>query len=84
MKRHPDKSIRAAVRYALGKGWRFVAAGRSAHIWGKLYCPESSRRGCKFFVQSTPQNAEDHAKAIVKMVDGCAHNDTGSEESSDG
>ena len=71
MKRHPNKAIRAAVAYALARGWRFAEPGRSAHAWGFLYCPDRSRAGHIFRVWSTPRSPEDHAKDLRRTVDAC-------------
>ncbi len=40
-KRHPNKEIEAALRYAESYGWRVIASGH--HAWGKLYCPQILR-----------------------------------------
>jgi hypothetical protein len=55
---HPNKHIRAAIEYALRRGWRLRKAGGQSHIWGTLYCPLQSREGCQRHVYSTPRNAE--------------------------
>ena len=36
MNDHKNKHIRAAVEYALSRGWRLVLAGGHAHVWGTL------------------------------------------------
>jgi len=73
MKRHANKEIRAAVAYALARGWRFVEPGGSAHAWGRLYCPLQSRDGHTISVWSTPRSPQDHAKDIRRDVDTCPH-----------
>lgn len=78
-KKHPNKNIEAAVRYAEGRGWAYRPSGKSAHAWGFLLCPrydEDCRCGkfCRNSVWSTPGNPVSHAKAIRKWVDGCVHN----------
>jgi len=72
-KRHLNKEIEAAIAAAEVKGWRTISAGKSAHCWGKLYCKEESREGCKLSVWSTPKNTSDHAKQIIKRVAKCPH-----------
>jgi hypothetical protein len=73
MANHPNKHIRAAIKYAESKGWRVVKASAHAHIWGKLYCPSGRRGGCIVHVYSTPRNPENHAKDIRAEVDDCPH-----------
>ena len=66
---HPDKSIREALKHAESIGWRVAKAGPRAHIWGTIYCHESSRDGCRFRIRN-PQN---HARAIWRAVDAWGH-----------
>jgi hypothetical protein len=73
MNSHPNKHIRAAVDYALERGWRLREAGGSAHAWGMLYCPKADRDGCHFSVYSTPRNPEAHARYIRRLIDRCPH-----------
>ena len=70
---HPKKEIEAAVQYAESKGWRFIDAGKSAHAWGRLFCPEQSRDGCQMSIWSTPKSADNHGKQIRRTVDRCPH-----------
>jgi hypothetical protein len=70
---HKNKHIRAAVDYALSKGWRLVPAGPRAHIWGTLYCCHAGRDGHFRRVYCTPRVPEDHAKQICRAVDACQH-----------
>jgi len=72
-RRHPNKEIEAAVAYAESKGWRYVKAGKSAHVWCRLYCEFADREGCRVSVNSTPRSPHNHASKIVKAVDGCTH-----------
>jgi hypothetical protein len=67
--RHPNKNIEKAIRYAESHGWRVLVGG--AHAWGFLLCPERSREGCRLSVWSTPRSPTDHAKDILRGVDGC-------------
>lgn len=67
--RHPDKDVEEAVRYAEERGWTVRMQGH----WGRLYCAQADREGCQFGVWSTPKNAGNHAKQIVRVVDRCPH-----------
>jgi hypothetical protein len=69
--RHPKKEIEAVVKYAESLGWRWQKA--TDHAWGRLLCTEASRDGCAISVNSTPKNAQNHAKKIKKYVDNCPH-----------
>lgn len=65
-----------ALRYAEGKGWRVIPAGRSSHAWGRLYCPREDpecRCGefCITSIWGTPRNPESQARKIRRIVDGC-------------
>jgi hypothetical protein len=73
MNNHKNKHIRAAVNYALERGWRLEVRGPHAHAWGVLYCPLRSREGCQKAVYGTPRIPEAHAKDIRRAVDGCTH-----------
>ncbi len=70
---HPNKHIRAAIKYAEDHGWTFTKAGGQAHIFGTLWCRQGDRTGCRFRVFSTPQHPEDHARRIRRAVDQCPH-----------
>jgi hypothetical protein len=61
---HPNKHIRAAVDYAVAKGWRLVKSGSRAHAWGRLFCAASTSGGCIISVYSTPRVPENHARSI--------------------
>lgn len=71
--KHPNKEIEAAVAHAESKGWRYKAAGKSAHCWGRLLCPDATPAGCQMSVWSTPRSPENHAKQIKRMVKRCPH-----------
>lgn len=71
--KHPKKEIQAAIEYAVANGWRIIETGKSSHAFCRLYCPEESRNGCSISVNSTPRNAESHAKQIRHKVDNCSH-----------
>lgn len=70
---HPDKAIEFTVRCALIQGWHYVSPGKSAHCWGRLMCPETSRQGCIMSVWSTPRNTLAHARQISRVVNRCHH-----------
>lgn len=75
-KKHENKEIEAAIEYAEEAGWKFVAAGKSAHAFGKLRCPKNDpncRNGefCSNSIWSTPKNPHSHAQAIRRWVDNC-------------
>lgn len=69
--RHPHKEIEAVVAYAEALGWRVVMQGH----WGRLYCPHADRDGCQVGVNSTPRNAEAHARQIKRAIERCPHQD---------
>jgi len=71
--KHPKKEIEEAICYAESVGWRYKDAGNSAHAWGRLLCPETSREGCSLSVWSTPKDASNHKKQICRRVDMCPH-----------
>ncbi len=71
MKEHPDKHIRAAIRYASGQGWQFAGAGNSAHCFGRLKCGIPGHRAHMMSVWSTPSSPENHARQIIRMVENC-------------
>jgi hypothetical protein len=70
-KKHPNKHIREAIKYAVEKGWRVSIS--KGHHWGHIWCPLESREGCMFGVYSTPRNPETHARWLRKMIDQCPH-----------
>ena len=69
--RHPDKEIEDAVAHAEQAGWRVVAV--KGHAWGRLYCQHADREGCMISVWSTPKNAGNHARALIRAIDRCPH-----------
>ena len=73
MSRHPNKHIREAIKFAEEKGWRFEKANARAHIFGTVYCSQSSREGCRFRVYSTPRDPEEHARRLIREVERCPH-----------
>lgn len=71
---HPDKDIEAALCHAEQHGWQVVPGG--SHAWGRMYCPDNDadcRCGefCIVSIWSTPKNATNHARALVRVVDRC-------------
>jgi len=71
--RHSKKEVEAAVVYAEARGWRWRKG--EGHCWGRLKCTRPDRQGCQISVNSTPRNAVNHARAIVRAVDHCWHGD---------
>ena len=69
---HPNKDIRAAIKYATDLGWRFDKSGPRAHTFGGLYCPHG-RGGCIVRVFSTPRSTTAHAQWIIGKVESCPH-----------
>lgn len=73
-RRHPDKEVEAALRYAEAHGWRIEVGG--SHAWGKMYCPANARECrcgafCIASIWSTPRNASHHARQIRRVIDNC-------------
>jgi hypothetical protein len=71
---HPVKELEAALKHAEANGWRVVPGG--GHAWGRMYCPfndAACRCGefCITSVWSTPRSAENHARALRRVVDHC-------------
>lgn len=76
MAMHPSKHIRAAMEYAVARGWTFHKAGPRAHGYGELlYCPHQGREGHRVAVFSTPRSPENHARKILRAVKRCEHRD---------
>lgn len=71
MKEHPDKHIRAAVHYAVSKGWIFNWGGNSSHCYGRLKCGIPEHHQHMMSVWSTPRCPQNHARQIVRKVDSC-------------
>jgi hypothetical protein len=75
-RRHPDRHVEDALRYAEQQGWRIELLSPRAHGWGKMYCPHNDpgcRCGeyCVTVVWGTPRRPEDHARQLRRVVDGC-------------
>ncbi|HGH5979414.1 TPA: hypothetical protein ACJI8J_002825 [Kluyvera georgiana] len=71
MKEHPDKHIRAAIAYALARGWLFSTSSGSAHCFGRLKCGIAEHREHRMSIWSTPAVPIHHARQIMRMVDHC-------------
>lgn len=71
--KHPNKEIENSIRKAEQFGWRYQKAGGSAHAWGHLLCPLNERGGCRMSIWSTPRNADNHARQILKQIQKCPH-----------
>lgn len=71
MKEHPDKHIRAAIRYAVLKGWVFTPGRNSSHCFGRLKCGITEHPQHMMSVWSTPGSTQNHAWQIVRKVDSC-------------
>ena len=68
------KEIEAALRFAESEKWRIDVGG--SHAWGKMFCPfnqETCRCGefCITSIWSTPRDAENHARALKRVVEKC-------------
>ena len=75
-KKHPNKEIQTALKYAEKKGWRIELGG--SHAWGKIYCPNNDQQCrcgefCITSVWSTPRNPTNHARQLRRVVDNCIH-----------
>ena len=69
--RHPNKDIEAALTYARSCGWAVKkSSGGSAHAWGVMRCPGDCPQ---VSIYSTPRVPENHAHALRRAVDRCAH-----------
>jgi hypothetical protein len=72
--RHPRKDVEEAIRYAEAHSWRIEVGG--SHAWGRMYCPYNDpecRCGefCIASIWSTPRNAMNHARQLIRVVDNC-------------
>lgn len=67
--KHPKKEVEAAVAAAEAKGWTWRPLGH----WGRLFCPHADESGCQVGIYSTPKNAGNHAKQIIRAVGRCPH-----------
>ncbi len=72
--KHPSKEIEEAIMYAEENGWIYKDSGKSAHAWGRLFCPLHRREGHQMSIWSTRRSSYNHAQQITKLVDRCQHN----------
>ncbi|OWY13045.1 hypothetical protein B6V72_09565 [Thioclava sp. F34-6] len=70
--RHQNKEIEQALQHAEDLGWRVEKASGSAKAWGRMFCPNADRSGCRMSVHSTPRVPEHHAAKLVKAVNNCS------------
>ena len=82
-KKHPNKDINEAVKYAIKNGWAVEMS--NGHAWAQLKCPyneDTCRNGiyCQVSIWSTPRNPTNHAKQLKKIVDGCEAKDKKKEQ----
>ena len=68
MKKHPNKEIRAAIEYALNKGWQLKLS--NGHAFGRLYCKQGHTEHLHS-VWSTPKDPSGHARRLKKLIDQC-------------
>ena len=83
-KRHPNKVVERAVRYAEEAGWQVTSAGKSAHAWGILKCPSNDAdcrcgKFCRNSIWSTPRTPESHARQVRQWVDNCIYQGKGND-----
>ena len=74
--KHPNKEIRAAIKYAESKGWRVEES--KGHPWGRIICPNNDkdcRCGvfCIMSIWSTPKSPHRFSKGIIQKVDACIY-----------
>jgi hypothetical protein len=67
---HSQKQVRAALDDADAAGFKIVATAAHGHSWGYVDCPRCPDR---FYLWSTPRNADNHAKQIRRFVQRHAH-----------
>lgn len=73
-RKHFNKEIESALRYAELHGWRIEVGG--GHAWGRMYCPMQDlecRCGefCLSSIWSTPKNTRNHARQILRIINNC-------------
>ncbi|WP_419552005.1 hypothetical protein [Candidatus Poriferisodalis sp.] len=73
--RHPDKDVNAALEAMSEAGWRIERArSRSAHAWGKAFCPYSEQRAhldCAVSVSGTPRSGGNEARRLQGRIRRC-------------
>ena len=75
VERHPDKDIDAAMVEMREAGWRIERTkGRSAHAWGKAFCPigrDSRHMDCATSISGTPRSGADEARRLRQRIRRC-------------
>ena len=73
--RHPDKDIAAAIAEMTGAGWRIERArGRTAHAWGKAFCPKEGHGrhlDCATSISGTPRTGANEARRLRQRIKRC-------------
>jgi hypothetical protein len=69
-RRHQKKEVQEAIAYAIKRGWVLVPSKGHGHCWGYLQCPTGED---DVAIYTTPKNAGNHAKHIVRAVIRCPH-----------
>ena len=78
-RRHPDRDVENALKYAEQHGWRIHVLSGHAHAWGRMYWPDECMRCGRprhrmLSVASTLRNAPDHAADLRRSVRRCLSN----------
>ena len=68
--KHTVPDVEEALRYAEDQGWR-IEVRHDGHVWGRIFCPQSTRSGCQMSVSSTPRSPGNEARRIRRFVDNC-------------
>ncbi len=73
-KKHPNKDIENALKYAEAQGWLVETGG--SHAWGQMKCPYNDKECrcgefCRASIWSTPKSPTNHARQIRRVVDNC-------------
>jgi hypothetical protein len=69
---HPRSQVRRALGEADSAGLKVVPTKAHGHSWGYIDCPNCEGR---FWVWSTPRNADDHASDIRRFIHKHRHPD---------
>ncbi len=72
--KHPKPEVEVAIQHAEQHGWTIREGG--SHAWGQMLCPyndEACRCAefCRTSIWSTPKNAGNHGKQLLRVVDNC-------------
>jgi hypothetical protein len=76
--RHPKKEVEKVLQELEALGWTVVKRDGKGHAWGLLRCPrptEECRCGqyCQMTINSTPQNAANHAAKLRSKALACTN-----------